>query len=219
MKILAALAAIAVFSVASLAGEATGAYTDSDGRVRLRVTVRDPMGEVGLAHFRALKVGLRERGRPAGRDLNISAETVAAMAERAEAGVRGFRDKDGSFLPDWSGVRASLRVEQVDSCEILVAELVGTVARGASIFFDASGAMGHITVLTTRRGDADLFVYDDTDALTCSSELTKLDRIADQCYYLSSTCGTGASPVSTVEVFGVRRRNDFHLKFWFVDAL
>lgn len=219
MRILATtLCSLGVF-FSAFAGQATGTYLDAAGTPRVTVTITVPNGEAGIEYFEALKLAIKRTDGPAREPLVVDEATRAALPLRGRAGIRTAPGLDGSPAVDWSGVRTEFVINQVSTCEILQAEVDGFIFKHESVFFDSSGTMAHVSVLSTVKGDADLFVYDDTGTEVCASAQPKFTKIADQCYYLSADCGTGAFPESTIEVYGFKKRNFFNLSIWFVDAL
>jgi len=201
------------------AGEARADFEDAEGHVRARITIRDPAGDVSLAHFEAFHLGLRgiapERGA-----LKLTEASRRAASKLDRSRLLRALDGSGRLLVNWSGVTATVHIESVSQCIAgIYGTVEGTIERGKSGYVVVENTMSQVSVLTTMRGDADLYVYDGAGTLVCASEMTKADRLPDQCAYLASDCGTAYIPVSLVEVRGLRNRNDFQLTIWAVDAI
>ena len=206
--------------VPAFAGQASALYEDPSRQVRLRVTISDPRGEIGLEHFEALK--FHAVGGATGQDgsLRLSAESASFLPPRGAAQVRSIRDESGQLFVDWSDVRAEVRIESVAACIAGVyGEAIGTLSAGKSGFIVVENTMAHVSVLTTIRGDTDLYIYDALGSLVCASQVTRQQRLPDQCAYLASDCGTAYIPQSLIGIRGLRKRNDFRIMIWAVDAI
>ncbi|MBI3451019.1 MAG: hypothetical protein HY049_19155 [Acidobacteria bacterium] len=206
-------------SGSALAGEARADFEDASGRVRARITINDPAGDVGLDHFEAFHFGLRAVERSQGA-LKMTSASRRSVSKLDRSKLLRAVDGSGRLLVNWSGVTATVHIESVGQCIAgIYGTVEGTIERGKSGYVVVENTMSHVSVLTTLRGDADLYVYDGAGTLVCASEMTKVDRLPDQCAYLASDCGTYYVPVSLVEVRGLRSRNDFQLTIWAVDAI
>lgn len=228
MRMMCAVAVALGCAGAPLAGQATGIYEDPEGPGRIAITIEDPEGEIGIEHFEAIRVGRagatatgkRRTAGAAGPWLRLSADSVRELPARGVARVRGSRPADagGEFVVDWSGVTARIETLQPIGCTLSEAVFTGAVSIGQSVFVIVQDAMSTASVLSNlnKRGDADLYVYDGIGKEVCRSENSKKSRIADTCAFLDTTCSDLAE--SSVEVYGFKPFNRFHLKIWFTDA-
>jgi len=229
MRVLAALIVCLASFVTALAAQGTGVYEDPTGAYRITVTLDDPKGPIGIEHFEAVSF-LRKV--PSSLNVNggvaqdaiqfaLTPETIAALPSRKAVKVRRSQsDETSEWLIDWSGIRAQVDVQLISSCTSgLAGQFTGVVTFDQSFVVTVNTAMSQLAVLSTmnKKGDADLYVYNSSLNLVCSSTLLTSTKISDQCGFLDSTCNQLAT--SYVEVYGAKNKNIFNVAVWFSNAI
>ena len=218
MKVFVAFIVALALTCFANAGQMSAVYTDVAGTMSVRVTITDPLGDVGAEHFAAVTLHARDHVTRRAEALTLTAESASALLSRGSGHIRRIADQgSGGSAIDWTGVRADVAVEQLSVCSTGIdTTFTGTVVGGGS-FSTFLPAMAHVSILTTLKGDADLYVFDDVGNEVCSSLLTKTDKVPDTCNYLAFQCD--ATLVSEVQVLGVKKRNAYQLTIYYVNAI
>ena len=224
-------AVIVAAAIPAAAGSATIDWLAPDGTPVVRTVVDLPGQEVTQAHVREMHVAVlrgtlgevgKQQEMVANRDGAGGNRVVLAPGPEIESLPKGpvvakvSRGKKGAEGElDWSGARVRVEPLAVENCVITRYEFSGMVRKNNYVEYDFVELMSISAGLarSKKKGDVDLYIYDWTGNLACSS--TRRGKYIDDCGALSLDCTNTAAAVL---VMGVKKKTRYGLVVYMTTA-